>query len=152
MESIKRQLFEARAEISRLQAIADSNAAHGRAAEETCERQGKEILKLMAKLNKANKRIKILEEQIAEARNEIDDRIVEWKTAHRGLKKENDSLKQKLKETFENAGHWMAKKEKLERENKRLREALEAIADDDVEEWEMAGVAMTALEIKDSHS
>ena len=93
-----------------------------------------------------------LEEQIAEARNEIDDRIVEWKTAHRGLKKENDSLKQKLKETFENAGHWMAKKEKLERENKRLREALEAIADDDVEEWEMAGVAMTALEIKDSHS
>ena len=46
----------------------------------------------------------------------------------------------------------MAKKEKLERENKRLREALEAIADDDVEEWEMAGVAMTALEIKDSHS
>ena len=46
MEPIKRQLFEARAEISRLQTIADSNAAYGLAAEKLCEKHGIEVLEL----------------------------------------------------------------------------------------------------------
>jgi len=63
---------------------------------------------------------------------------------------EHDAISsRRYKENWEDAVDKLNANDKriaeLEAERDRLREALEAIADD-VEEWEMAGVAMTALD------
>ena len=93
------QLFEARAEISRLQSIADSNATHGRVAEELCEKHVKEVLKLMSKLGKAQKRLNKLEAERDAAYNrglERADEIV-WQSDpeddHETMQKISDGIR-----------------------------------------------------------
>ena len=63
-------------------------------------------------------------------------------------------LEREIAETKDTMQHWQHVINKLmsvREENQRLRKALQAIADNDVEEWEMADVAMTALEEGENH-
>ena len=71
MEPIKRQLFEARAEISRLQSVADSNSVFGMQAQKRIEELEAELaqcLTVHAKLNDENQQ---LEKQVEELKAEI---------------------------------------------------------------------------------
>ena len=73
-----------------------------------------------------------LETRVAELERELANTAPYYMDAldrESKLTEENYSLKEKLKETFENARHCMKKKEELERENQRLREAVQKYLD-----------------------